>query len=525
MSSEMMSHKTTGEERPRKRELGARMLAMVLGSLAFGACGDPDIFLASDQVGQPSGALEGTVTYTGMLPCTEGGHVLGAANLLVLDVRLLPPPEGVGRSAASFNVVSGDTLFASVRGALTFQPNGARWCPEASVAPVTVSATWSVGPLAGGVYQVRGFYDRDGNFDPTFSISNLPTRGDVAGGAIENAADVATGKAPRYRRLELGEQSSPGVWKVGPDGAKIGEVAVTLGLPLPTERPIFYSKGVIDPKPVPNDNPLQVVMPADFQLTKFDPTDPGALEQSFLRVRLGAGVPPTEVEAASNRPFSLPVRNAPALIYTREDVDGNGTIDAADHVPDSTFLPSLYPMAVFAKIPKSQSRTVSGPVVISQGLTIYKDIANTASAPTDLRDPSAEAIVAVRPSAICLDPLDVTKPGVIVISHDTDKSGNRIVADEAALKAALSAKFKRPMDLAYGCLPTGAYAMNVVYPTGQAWTTPNEAGVCAASEQPATADTCGARPRLGSQTAVLAITAPSDPSYCSAHPTPSTCGE
>ncbi|WP_394830451.1 hypothetical protein LVJ94_28495 [Pendulispora rubella] len=510
----MISHKST---------IG-RALAVVLGSLAFGACGDPDIFLASDQYGQASGALEGTVTYTGALPCTENGRVLGAANLLVLDVRLLPPPEGVGRSAASFNVVAGETLFASVRGSLTFHSNGSRWCPEASTPPVTVSATWSVGPLAGGVYQVRGFYDRDGNFDPSFSISNLPTRGDVAGGAIENAAEVATGKAPRYRQLALGTQRSPGVWQIGPDGAKIGEVAVTLGLPLPTERPIFHSREVLNPKPVPNDNPLQVVMPADFQLAKVDPADPAALEQSFVRVRLGAGVPATEVDEASNRPFSFPVRNGTALIYTREDVDGNGTIDAADHVPDST-LPSLYPMVVFAKIPKTPSRVVSGPVVISQGLTIYKDIASTATAPTDLRDPLGEAIVAVRPSVICLDPLDVTKPGVVVITHDTDKAGNRIVADEAAFKAALTAKFRRPMDLAYGCLPTGAYAMNVVYPTGQAWTTPNEAGVCAASEQPATADTCGARPRLVSQTAVLAISPPSDASYCSAHPAPSLCGQ
>jgi hypothetical protein len=33
-----------------------------------------------------------------------------------------------------------------------------------------------------------------------------------------------------------------------------------------------------------------------------------------------------------------------------------------------------------------------------------------------------------------------------------------------------------------GCLPTGRYQVNLVYPTGQAWTTPNETGSCAASE-------------------------------------------
>jgi hypothetical protein len=33
-----------------------------------------------------------------------------------------------------------------------------------------------------------------------------------------------------------------------------------------------------------------------------------------------------------------------------------------------------------------------------------------------------------------------------------------------------------------GCLPTGRYQINIVYPTGQAWTTPNETGSCAAAE-------------------------------------------
>ncbi len=29
-----------------------------------------------------------------------------------------------------------------------------------------------------------------------------------------------------------------------------------------------------------------------------------------------------------------------------------------------------------------------------------------------------------------------------------------------------------------GCLPLGRYAINIVYPNGQAWTVPNEAGAC-----------------------------------------------
>ena len=33
-----------------------------------------------------------------------------------------------------------------------------------------------------------------------------------------------------------------------------------------------------------------------------------------------------------------------------------------------------------------------------------------------------------------------------------------------------------------GCLPTGRYAINVVYPDGQAWTVPNEAGACTGTD-------------------------------------------
>jgi len=499
-----------------------RTLAMLLGPLAFGACGDPNIFLAGDQAGQPAGALEGMVTYSGQLPCTERGHVLGAGVILALDVRLLPPPDGFGTSAASFAAVPGDTLFDSIRGALQFKPDGSRWCPDPGTS-ANVSAPWAMAPLAAGAYQVRGFYDRDGNFDPSFSISNLPTKGDVAGGAIDNVGEVLTGKPPRYRILALGGQTSPGVWKIGPDGAKIGEITVTFGLPMPTERPVFYSKEILSPASVPNPNPLQVVMPSDFQLAKYTLTDPEALEESFIRVRLGAGVPPAEVDSASKSPFFLPVRDNPFLLYTREDVDGNGIINEADHVPDSAFLPSLYPMAAFVKAPEKPSRTATDPQVIVQGLTIYKDILHTAVAPVDLVDPQPEAIVALRPATICLDPLDVTKPGVLVVTHATDKENNPIIQDEAQLKAVLSAKFHRTMDLVYGCLPEGTYAMNLVYPTGQAWTLPNEAAVCAASEAD-TPTTCGTRPKLGSQTAVLAVTAPADPNYCQQHPAPAVCG-
>src|ERR1019366_9219879 len=49
----------------------------------------------------------------------------------------------------------------------------------------------------------------------------------------------------------------------------------------------------------------------------------------------------------------------------------------------------------------------------------------------------------------------------------------------------------------YGCLPKGRYGINIVYPDGQAWSVPNEAGACSGTE--GTTDfgglTCTLKPR------------------------------
>jgi hypothetical protein len=74
-----------------------------------------------------------------------------------------------------------------------------------------------------------------------------------------------------------------------------------------------------------------------------------------------------------------------------------------------------------------------------------------------------------------------------------------------------------------GCLPRGRYAINVVYPDGQAWTVPNEAGACTgdASGEGHTIWnqlTCSMQPRpvIRSQgpRAVVEIVGPSNPKNC-----------
>jgi hypothetical protein len=528
----------------------ARLRPLAFGALALASsCVDPDQFLPPSQSGGPAGALSGTVAYSGPLPCTENGYIVGAAVMLVFDTRLLPPPEGLGTTAASLTAVGGEQLFAGVKSRLTFNKDGSRWCPAAGTDPVTVSADWAVAPLPGGQYEVRSFYDYDGNFDPVLTIFRLPSKGDIAGGAVENPTEVLQGKAPVYRRITLGVEQADGTYKIPEEGSHVGGVTVNLALPLPLNLPIFYPKsvsystkvcdnGTVKDRttPAPTD-PDNVTMPQDYTLPVFAAFDPAGTEDSLIRIGLGAGVAPDEVDAASQKPFNLPVKDpAPTFRFTWQDVNGDGMLDiGADHVPDSTLIPSLFPLSILAKLDDTPTddygkalTAQSAPVVIIQGLTIYKDLVSTALSAPDLDAPDTKVTVGVRPATLCLDPNDATKHAKLVITHLKDCGGNTILTDAPGTLNALKKQFNREVDLVEGCLPKGRYAMNLVYGTGQAWTVPNEAGVCSPQE-PANKDNTmcvaavASRARLPSQDVVLTIGDAEDPTYCTTHPTPDEC--
>ena len=514
------------------------LLALVGGTMLTG-CADPDTFVPPiEGFSGPAGVIDGTLTYAGLPPCTKDGHIVGAAMILAFNKNLLPPPEGLGTSAESLDVIPGEVLFSGVRDKLVFAPDGSLRCPDVATAPpITASAAWTVAPLPAGTYQVRGFYDRDGDFDPAFSIANLPTKGDVGGGAVSNATDVLTkGAAPVYTEIELGEyDAKQGKLVIPPTGSRVQGISVTFAQTLGLERPVFYPSEVIDTTSTANKDPKAVKIPADFQFAKLPsgPTD----DKEFIRIKLTAGVPDEEINAAYESPFFMPVKNPAATLFmTVEDANRDGVVDNQDSVPESKLVPSLYPLAVFSKLVKGQKLlSQTQPRVIIQGLTLYKSLALTASKlpSKDPNDPSKfnvfqslepEMLVALRPAAICIDPKDISKPGVLVLSHKTAKTGDPILADENAVKQGLKRQFGREFDIAYGCLPTGTYAMNLVYPTGQAWTLPNEAGVCAEGEaQSSDGKKCGSRERLASQDVMITVSAATDAAYCKTNPTPKAC--
>ncbi len=209
-----------------------------------------------------------------------------------------------------------------------------------------------------------------------------------------------------------------------------------------------------------------------------------------------------------------------------------------DFIPETDQVYRMWPLVVLAKLKDlptgatqpspddAESIAVQGaegeaPAVIIQGITLFQDslVATTTSAPL-LTGGSVGAppvgpsnvvdhvSVMLRPSVLCLDPRVPDNGGVVVApgasidpatqavlgpyppNDKLDGAGGQpgIVVDSHVLSNPQLTKLVNRKasgttnGLMAGCLPTGRYQINVVYPTGQAWTTPNEAGSCAAEE-------------------------------------------
>lgn len=213
--------------------------------------GDP----ASREV-TPSGVIRGAVLYTGPHPCSQNGHIVGSAVMLVFDRRNPPPPNGLATTAVNFVAVTGDLLF----------PNEPRWsgstlyCPQEHgiVDNVTVTAPFAISPLVAGSYILEAFYDYTGNFLPTFKFRNLPEKGDVGGGNIDTAnALLAINQNPNYMPhflpIDIGTPqplpsgAPPGLvplYTMPSNGYVADNVNVTIGKVFTTTRPYFYAQGL-----------------------------------------------------------------------------------------------------------------------------------------------------------------------------------------------------------------------------------------------------------------------------------------
>jgi hypothetical protein len=270
---------------------------------------------------------------------------------------------------------------------------------------------------------------------------------------------------------------------------------VTLGAQLPFSRPYFYPEGAaaVDPNLGPV---LQMTQDHHVYAQPADPL-PTLIQQfqaSFTAVRLDWGVAPDEVGPATDpaQPFHLQIAPSPA--------GGLFTWSAGKSIPETfgqnPFVFQMWPLVVLAKLDTDADGngvvaqgSVDKPIVVIQAITLFKDdLIQTSSLggpPASPTAPVDHVTALVRPSVICFDPAHVDDGGVLVTPYltgldpeDLSKPEKPLI-DPAVLKQA-SGKLIR--DVKRGCLPLGKYGMNLVYPTGQAWTIPNEMGSCTAIE-------------------------------------------
>lgn len=573
----------------RSRSLVVVLTAAVTAAIA--ACTDVPIDDQRDdaRLFPPRGVIRGTVTYVGPRPCSQGGNIVGNAVVLVFDRKNPPPPAGVAQSAVNFVAVPGDVLFANEPRSVSDE----LFCPGGD-STIEASAPFAVAPVEGGSYVISAFYDRRGRFWPTFRFRNLPEAGDLGGGFIDiedarkNEGNLSY--APIYRPVDIGvpestEGSEIADFTIGPHGFVADNIPVSIGRVVPFARPYFHPRKV-DPatgqeqdsserigapvRSLANDDadPFSVPIVAIAQDVHVlappalpTPETLTAYQRGFPSLRLAWGVASREVDSAvdPSQPFGFQLAALPPngkgglLVFAR-----------GGSIPDNPSVPALWPQVALVKLADDPRRSADdprpaadpqslvvqgtreetlitgkppGPIVILQGITLLDDslVKTTPSqvpaAPTTaaLRD---HVTALVRPAAVCFDHGRVDVGGVLVTpfltgkSADATESGDRPLFDAAAVA-------RQPLvrEVRRGCLPTGRYAISLVYPTGQAWTVPNESGGCSLAEGAVKegdgVGTCGdkARSVLLSQgsRAVVEITGANDPSVCEDNPVPPEC--
>ncbi len=234
-------------------------VSLVLAVSVLG-CDPPEDEVPGEGSAVPaSGLIHGAVLYSGPRPnCRYDGELptelIGNAVLLMFHTNNPPPPAGSATSASNVLVVPAREFF-SLDDCLPPEPTAEQlaevvtrtaqidW-PEITLATLTPDPTTGeptcrlpffldADGRCTADYQVRGFMDRDGDWNPFFSMRRLATRGDVAGGAFVSTAVPV----PQFAHLVFGSQQD------FQNGQVLDGVAITLGALVNTELPAFTLAG------------------------------------------------------------------------------------------------------------------------------------------------------------------------------------------------------------------------------------------------------------------------------------------
>jgi len=211
------------------------LLSLLLGAALLSACTDPPVDSFRSEGGaapDPTGVMEGTILYIGPKPtchldAATGRRIpVGRAVLLLFAFNNPPPPEGAATTALNLLTVPGVNFFPAESDCRSADSPDAQIMRSAPFTWPEIELGHAGHPAD---YQVRGFFDDDGDFNPFFSATNLPTAGDIGGGAVVDAQAAI----PHFVRIAFANQED------SPNGDVQTGVAVTLGQPITTERPIF----------------------------------------------------------------------------------------------------------------------------------------------------------------------------------------------------------------------------------------------------------------------------------------------
>jgi hypothetical protein len=242
---------------------------------------------------------------------------------------------------------------------------------------------------------------------------------------------------------------------------------------------------------------------------------------------LQPSVPEAERATGAAPPLSLQTVEPYTKFYLTPSLNPDGSIRS---VPEKSSIPiaDLFPQVLFARLDERDTSGLTAqasPAVVINGLVTDKSVLNTTvNAWKKKSGPQAadELTVNMRPSAICLDPLDPRSPVTVVTPSIKALNGEAAIDDLPDLRAKIAARFGRQageVRIVEGCLPPGSYAINLVYGTGQAWTMPNEAGICQGPlEQPGGIGCIQqgqpGRPLLASQQARVWVAGQQTSGYC-----------
>lgn len=550
----------------------------------------------------PRGIIRGAVTYYGPPPCFRNGVVEGQVVLLLFDAGNPPPPDGLASTALNFATVPGEKLFANVPRPADRTPGGRgnnqSFCPSINTPPISATVEWSMQQVGAGRFQVRGFYSRQGRWNPLFNFANLALAGDVAGGALVDARATVI----RYQTVEVGKPITPtaplncvgknddkckaqladaaaGKLHIPDSGFLRDGIGVNLGLPLRTNRPFFHidygasnSFAAMPPdKDYATNYAAQrkmltaaengtngfITFPQDHLSTsQSNVACAGSREPdcdlfqfaqaSFPQIRFkygfaGDGSLNTPADAwiaknaKPNNPFGTLVRpfygidpkEFAADIPTSAGFALSRVFNAAgepeilrdnDSLESLAKIAEIFPSVVLSKLTEDGDgnialppRSQTDPIVVIQTITLRDWGAEAAPAfrgKGSMKATSEGAVAGgaltdaagnpdpnhplakrdglviqdgftalIRPSAVCIYPQDEFR-GMLVTPVAKDPNPDNDDVTLVSRDKILLLRANRVKQVQFGCLPPGHYSVNVVYPTGQAWSFPNLSGHC-----------------------------------------------